>query len=101
MLPWLICGPKRSSFWDLRNDLVAVGEGVFSGNVCIKVQAEFGEGKQRTLCSTGGIDLSTVWESLGQGVLTSPRSQTGSWFAIFGLSVWSVLPPCQILARAP
>lgn len=39
-----ILGPEKL-------DLVEVGEGVFSGNVCAKVQAELGEGKRRAWCS--------------------------------------------------
>lgn len=81
-------------------DLVEVSERVFSGNVCNKGQAEFGEGKQSTLCSTGPSIRSTVRESLGQGALTSPRSQMGSWFPSL-LFQYGVSFLCHLLARAP
>lgn len=52
-LNMLTFGPRQSSFCALRNWILLKGG---SDNVCIKVQGEFGEEKQRTLCYTGPIN---------------------------------------------
>lgn len=102
LLPWLtgVWPQTEVILGSEKLDLVEVSERVFSGNVCNKGQAEFGEGKQSTLCSTGPSIESIASESLGQGALTSPRSQMGSWFPSL-LFQYGVSFLCHLLARAP
>lgn len=96
LLPWLtgVWLQTEVLLGSEKLDLVEVSERVFSGNVCNKGQAEFGEGKQSTLCSTGPSIGSTVRVTRAGGT-HKPEKPDGQLVSIFALSIPSVLslPP--------